>query len=252
MSGTPGLGAFNKDKVANKFGIQLKPKDANKQSPRPSTSSIEKGSTTTGTSNVIKNKTIGDFRTENNINGFGLTNRSPSSKTPEATRKIAEKPLTSKSTSALVNTSINNERSNSLTSNVNHSTAKSKESIKSVPESSSSNVLLPSKSPGTVKRSSITSTDRGISPELSPIKRPSMTKTAERDVSPALSAKQVNAPKTTTKTEAQIEHQKDQPLYKRQLSKTLENTPSTANKTKHQQEPTKTTPTPTPTIAAKR
>jgi hypothetical protein len=167
MSGTPGLGAFNKDKVANKFGIQLKPKDASQRS------STDKKSTPT---NVTKNKTIGDFRTDNSTNGFLLnTNRITSSKTPEPTRKTA----TSKSTSGLANTPVkNNEQSKTLISNVNHSTAKS---------------------PTTTKRSSITPAKPAISP-VPPIKRPSITK-----------------------TEAQIEDKKDQPLYRRQLSKQLDN-----------------------------
>jgi len=166
MSGTPGLGAFNKDKVANKFGIQLKPKDASQRSSTP----------TIGTSNVTKNKTIGDFRTDNSTNGFLLnTNRNTSSKTPEPTRKTA----TSKSTSGLANTPVkNNEQSKTLISNVNHSTAKS---------------------PTTTKKSSITPTKQAISP-VPPIKQPSITK-----------------------TEAQIEDKKDQPLYRRQLSKQLDN-----------------------------
>ncbi|CAF4760979.1 unnamed protein product, partial [Rotaria magnacalcarata] len=35
---------------------------------------------------------------------------------------------------------------------------------------------------------------------------------------------------TNQKTEAQIQHQKDQPLYKRQLSKTLDNNSPPINK----------------------
>jgi hypothetical protein len=187
MSTTPGLGAFNKDKVANKFGIQLKPKDTAQRS-----STEKKPITTTNTSTVTKNKTIGDFRTDNSTNGFLInTNRSTSSKTPEPIRKVNEKSATNKSTSGLVNTSLkSNEQSHSLTSNVNHSTTKSKDSLKS-------------KSPTTTKRVSPTPTNRSVSP-VPPLKQPSKQK-----------------------TEDQIEHQKDLPLYRRQLSKPLENTSST-------------------------
>jgi len=181
MSVTPGLGAFNKDKVANKFGIQLKPKDA----PQRSSTTV-----TTGTSTVTKNKTIGDFRTDKSTNGFLTnTNRPAASKTPETTRKVIEKSLpTNKSTSGLVNTSVNiNQQSTTLTSNVNHSTPKSKESLTT-----------------TTKRSSITPTERAVSP-TPPIKRP-------------------NVPKTETPTQ----DKKDLPLYKkRQSSKPLDSTPST-------------------------
>jgi len=45
MSSSPGLGAFNKDKVASKFGIQLKTKENCKQ-PSPT---IEKRRTPTPT-----------------------------------------------------------------------------------------------------------------------------------------------------------------------------------------------------------
>jgi len=200
MSGTPGLGAFNKDKVANKFGIQLKPKDASQRS------STEKKSTTTTTtsetSNVTKNKTISDFRTNNSTNGFLLnTNRTNSSQTPEPIKKNIGKPVTTKSTSGLVNTPVKtnekpstskstsglvntpvktNEKPTSLTSNINHSTT---------------------------KRSSITPTERAVSP-APPTKRPSVSK-----------------------TESQIKHQKDQPLYRRQLSKPLDNVPPSASTT---------------------
>jgi hypothetical protein len=178
MSKTPSLGSFNQDKVANKFGIQLKPKGSSQQ-------------LSTGTSNITKNKTVSDFRTDNSTNGFlSNTNRSTSSKTSEPIKKIPEKSITSKSTSALTTSSINNERTNSLTSNVNHSTATSKQPS-------------PAKSPATTKRSNIISTERSVSP-VPPVKRPSVSI-------------------TTPKTEAQVEHLKDQPLYRRQLSKPLDN-----------------------------
>lgn len=199
MSVTPGLGAFNKDKVANKFGIQLKPKDATQRS------STEKKSTTTttastSTSNVTKNKTISDFRTDNSTNGFLLNNNRTTPKTPEPMRK----PTTSKSTSGLVNTSVKpNEQSNTLTSNVNHSTT---------------------------KRPSITSTERAASP-APPNKRPSVPK-----------------------SEAQIEHQKDQPLYRRQLSKPLDHTstPSTTAAAKSAATTTTTAPAASPSTSLKR
>jgi hypothetical protein len=75
--------------------------------------------------------------------------------------------------------------------------------------------------------------DRKKSPELSSIKRPNITKTTEHPLSPS---KHASIPTHIIKTEAQIELQKDQPLYKRQLSKTLENATSMGNKIKHQHE----------------
>ncbi len=185
MSATPGLGSFNKDKVANKFGIQLKPKDASQRSAtdkKPIT-------TSSSTSNVTKNKTISDFRTDNSTNGVLLNTTRPTPATkapPEPAKKPLEKTAASKSTSVLVNTSANNDQ---RTSNVNHSTTKSKES-------------LTPKSPSTSKRSSITPTERAVSPAPPP-KRPSVTK-----------------------TEAQPQHLADKPLYNRQSSKPLENTSS--------------------------
>lgn len=120
MSLSPGLGAFNKDKVANKFGIQLKGKDA------PSRTTTEKKPTTPETPTVTKNKTIGDFRTDKNTNGF-LSNLKPS----EPAKKPMTKSPNSKSTTGLVNTSVNPKQqqqqlSSSLPSTNNHSTDKSK------------------------------------------------------------------------------------------------------------------------------
>jgi hypothetical protein len=187
MSVTPGLGSFNKDKVANKFGIQLKPKGSSQQSLTTSTTKIT--STTTGAaSSITKNKTVSDFRANNNTNGF-------SSNTSEPIKKVPDKSLTSKSTSGLVSTSVNNERSDSLTSNVNHSTKKSKEPS-------------PAKSPATAKKSSIISNERAVSP------------------APSVKGPSVSIVTPPHKTEAQIQHQKDQPLYRRQLSKPIDPTSS--------------------------
>ena len=190
MSVTPGLGSFNKDKVANKFGIQLKPKGSSQQLLTTSTTKIT--STATGAaSNITKNKTVSDFRTNNSTNGF-------SSNTSEPIKKVPDKSLTSKSTSGLVSKSVNNEQSHSLTSNDNHSTKKSKEPS-------------PAKSPATAKKSSIISNERAVSP-VPPVKRPS--------------ASIITPSPPPPKTEAQIEHQKDQPLYRRQLSKPIDPTSS--------------------------
>ncbi|CAF1602012.1 unnamed protein product [Rotaria magnacalcarata] len=195
MSVTPGLGAFNKDKVANKFGIQLKAKEVLQQ---PSTPLTAKKITTSKTSCVPKNKTISDFRTDNNVNGF-LSNAdlTSTSSISEATRKHSEKPRTNKPSSGPVNTSARHEQSHSLNTNTNHSTEKSTES-------------LPVKPLEISKKKMITST--------------------EQTVSPALPVKQASVLATNQKTEAQIQHQKDQPLYKRQLSKTLDNNSPPINK----------------------
>jgi hypothetical protein len=242
MSGTPNLGAFNKDKVANKFGIQLKTKDSLTQIQRPLTPTTEKKSTITESSSIVtKSKIVSDFRKQNDSNGFqSNTNHSALLKTPEPTRKLVENSIKSKSSSELISTPINNERRTSLTPNVNHSTTsnpvKSNEPIKSLSPSSSSTNLSPLKSPEIVKRSSLTPINRSVSPEPSSIKRLSLTKSTERAISPVSSIKPPNVPTTINKTEAAIEHQKDQPLYKRQLSKTLDNATSIVNKTKHQHE----------------
>ena len=178
MSVKPGLGAFNKDKVANKFGIQLKAKDA------PTASS--------GASTVTKNKTIGDFRADKSTNGFlNNTNRPVGSKTPEPTRKVIEKtaPINKSST---VNV---NQKSTTLTSNVNHSTTKSKESLTTTTTT-------------TTKRTSPTPGERPASP-TPPVKQQQQQKPA------------------ASKSESSSESKKDQPLYRRQLSKPLDNTPST-------------------------
>jgi hypothetical protein len=69
-----------------------------------------------------------------------------------------------------------------------------------------STISTPVKSSDTVKRSSLTTNDQTKPPE-----------------------KRISVP--TNKTEAEIEYQKDQPLYKRQPSKTLDN--AITSKTKH-------------------
>lgn len=252
MSVTPGLGAFNKDKVANKFGIQLKNKDSNKPSQRPLTSSTEKQTVNTETSTITENEKVNDFRPKNESNGLRtkkhILQQSPSSKTPEPIRKSLENSIKSKSSLELVSTSTNNERRNSLHTNVNHSKAsvlaKSNELINCISpclSSSSSNILLSPKPSTTMKRSSlipVSTMDRRASLTLIDrdiLLEPSLTK---RTVSPKPSVNQSNIPKSKTKTEAEIEHQKDQPLYKRQLSKTLDNLTSMTNKNKHQNEHT--------------
>jgi hypothetical protein len=170
MSVTPGLGSFNKDKVANKFGIQLKNKETTKQSTEKKIFITETTTTTI---------------TMSDLNGFRSNTLAPNQKTLENSAK-------SKSNNELISTSLHNERHDPSNSNVNHSTISS-----SVKLNQSSDIL---------KRSSLTSDDQTKPPE-----------------------KRTSIP--TNKTEAEIEFQKDQPLYKRQLSKTLDNT--ITSKTKH-------------------
>jgi len=204
MSVTPGLGAFNKDKVANRFGIQLKNKDTNKQSQQPST---EKIIINTDTSIVTKNKTVSDFRVQNQSNGFQS----------EPLKKTLENSIKSKSNIELISMPMHNERRDSLNSNVNHSTSLNPVKL---------NSQLSSKLSDTIKIPNLIPKDRSKSPSPSSIKQTNIT---ERSVSPIPSSKQSTIP--TTKTEAQIEHQKDQPLYKRQLSRTLDNTIILTSKT---------------------
>ena len=66
MSVASGLGAFNKDKVANKFGIQLRAKESS----RPSTPASEKKLSPVTPGTVTKNQSIGDFRSASKQNGF--------------------------------------------------------------------------------------------------------------------------------------------------------------------------------------
>ena len=178
MSTASNLGAFNKDKVANKFGIQLKRRNTTQE---PTSPLIERKTTTAEVSNATKNKTVSNFRIDNSANGY-LSNKSTttSSNTSELRRKTTEKTTNNKSTSwKLVNTSTENEENKSLASNIKHSARKS----------------------------------------LDPV------------VSPIPSVKQSNVSKDSLKTQAQIEQQKDQPLYKRQSSKPLNNNTSlTINK----------------------
>jgi len=234
MSVTPGLGAFNKDKVANKFGIQLKNKDTNKQTQQLLTTSTEKRIINTEPSTVTNNKTVSDFYIQKQSNG--IKSNTNLSKTPEPLRKTLENSTKSKSTSGLISTMMHNERNDSLNSNVNHSTSLNPVNSTKSNSQSSSNILLSSKLSDTIKRSSLTSKDRSKSPEPSSIKRTSIIKPTEQTLLSTLSSKRSSIPTTPTKTIAEIEHQKDQPLYKRQLSKTLDNTTSLANKTKHQHE----------------
>ena len=194
MSVTPNLSGFNKDKVANKFGIQLKKKENNQSTQSQSLSS----STET---NILqtKSKTINEFSSENQSNGF-------ISKSSELLKKPLDNSIKSKSTNELISTSSSsNERSSSssLKSNIPHSTnANPVKLINSSIQSDSQSFI-----------STLTSKDRSKSPSPSPNKRTSMTT-------------------TTTKTEAEIEHQKDQPLYKRQPSKPLDNPTSMTNRIK--------------------
>lgn len=219
MSVTPGLGAFNKDKVANKFGIQLKNKD-NKQIQRTLSPSNEKiffdqeQTNLTKTMKIINNKSS----LPNQSNGF-------QSKTPEPLRKTFENIQKSKSTSGLASILIENERPNLFNININHHSTL----INSVQSNSLS--INP------IKRSSLTPNDRTKSPSPSPSlslssSPSSIIKPSERSISPIPSPKRSSIP---TKTEAEIEHQKDQPLYKRQPSKTLDKT-TLIDKHKHQQE----------------
>lgn len=222
MSVTRDLGAFNKNKVANKFGIQLKNKDADKQSQRPLSPSSDKILINTDATTVAKNKTLNDSHSSSKqSNGF-------QSKTPEPIRKSPENSLKSKSNSGHISIPVNNERRDSLNVNVNHSTLSNSVKSNSLSPSTTNNL-----STNPVKRSSLTPNDRSKSPSPSPIKRISIIKTPERSISPIPSPKPSSIP---IKTEAEIEHQKDQPLYKRQLSKTLDNATSLTNKHKHQQE----------------
>ncbi|CAF0872645.1 unnamed protein product [Rotaria sp. Silwood1] len=262
MSVTPGLGAFNKDKVANKFGIQLKAKDTKKQAQRPLNQSTEKQSINIETSTLTENKTVSDFRLQKETNGLKTNknthNQTSSSQTSEPIKKSLENSIKSKSTIGLVSTSTDNEGHDSLNSNVNHSKSlnlvKSDESINSVASSSKSKNLLSSKLSNTVNKSNSASvpTDRRASltlpnqnklPEPSTTKRTSIAKIPEQTVLSQHFVNQSNIPTTKTKTEAEIANKKDQPLYKRQLSKTLDNVTSILNKNKHQLEHVTSSPT---------
>ena len=149
MNLTSGLGAFNKDKVANKFGIQLRPKDSNQSVQRPVTPSIERRNFTSNPFERGKTPVPADLRTSTKINGFSsnsklknVPSQSTTSKTPETRRKVENQLQTSKSTSGLLNSSKDKQQSSTSSSNDNHSKSssiplKSKESVPSTSESKS-------------------------------------------------------------------------------------------------------------------
>ena len=242
MNLTSGLGAFNKDKVANKFGIQLRPKDSTQAVQRPQTPSIERRNFPS--SNPFergKTPVTTDLRTPTKLNGFPSNSKpknvpSPSatSKTPETRRKVDHQLQTSKSTSGLLNSSMDKQQSKTSISNDNHSKSssiplKSKESVPSISES---------KLATATRRASLIPTNQVPSPSPSSVRRESRTKADEPSVSgsaPILSQPSLGST-TKSKTNAEIEHQKDQPLYRRQLSKTLENISPSTGKAKHQPE----------------
>jgi len=176
MSVTSNLGSFNKDKVANKFGIQLKNKNTNAPTQQAISPTNDKK-----ISSVTKNNTICDFRSQDQPNFDSAKSN----------------------VDQLSITTTNEQRRTSLNINSNHST-----------DSNSQLLLL---------QSSDNKKSSSISPSVS--RRTSQSKTPERPIIPTTT--------TTTKTEEEIEHQKDQPLYKRQLSKTLDNNTSTTTKSKH-------------------
>lgn len=265
MSVTPGLGAFNKDKVANKFGIQLKAKDTKKPSQRLLNTSTEQKPSDTKASIITENKTVSDFCLQNELNGFksnkNILNQSPSSQTLQPIRKSLENSKKSKSTIGIASTITLDEQINHSNSNVNHSKSenlvKPNELTNSVYPSSSpssSNISLPSESFNSLKRSSLTpvnndrrtiaaSTGRNKSLEPLSVKQTSVTIITEQPTLPTSSTQQSSIKTMTTKTEAEIEHQKDQPLYKRQLSKTLDNSTPITNKNRHQHEHSTSSPT---------
>ena len=225
MSVASGLGAFNRDKVANKFGIQLKGKDSNQSSSRPATPATTKKFSTTNTSNVSKNQTIGDFRRNINTNG---TNIQPSPMSSPLMVKKSETKVksienssslsTTKSSSGLKNSSNNNERSNASKSSIDHSihlNSSIQTNHQSIP-----------KSPTTRKKS----IESPINQSMNNSKKSSNETVSHNDRTNS------NGLNANTKTNAEIEHQKDQPLYKRQSSKNLDNLSSTNNKNKHQHE----------------
>ena len=242
MSVTPGLGAFNKDKVANKFGIQLKKKETNEKCAQsPLSPSMEMDSTTiTETSTVTKNNTVSDFRSQNQSNGLEwetLSSDRPClssplpSPSPSTSNESTSKPMgqssKSKSTGGLMmmmtSTMANeHQRPASSTSTSNHSNASCPVNSNELIQSTSASSVSTDRPASSIDDSSSTSPARSLLQEGSSAEdKPSLL--LSPPPSPSLA-----------KTEAEIEHQKDQPLYKRQLSKTLDNSTSTMmNKHKH-------------------
>lgn len=227
MSVTPGLGSFNKDKVANKFGIQLKTKDGSKQAARPAN---EPPAT------VSKNKTVSDFRRPTLSNGSAADAKSAApSSTRTSTNSSFQNSVKSKSSIGLVSTGTVEERRKSLTSNENHSTPS--KPVK--PSTSSSNLSSLPLSPETINQTAL-----ARSP--SPVRRPSVAaqppsavrRTSVTSIAPEPTpvSKPADLLPVPAKTEAEIEHQKDQPLYKRQLTKTIDNATAAGQKGKHPHE----------------
>ena len=245
MSVTPGLGAFNKDKVANKFGIQLKKKETNENCVQsPLSPSMEMESTMiTETSTVTKNNTVSDFRSQNQSNGFAsetLSNDRSSlspSKSNESTSKPMGQSSKSKSTAGLMTTTTttttmsNDNRKLSSPSSPSPISTSNHSNDSSCPVNS--NELIQSPSDSSV------STDRRSSPINDDPSVASVARSLLQEVNPVegKASCHLSLSPSLAKTDAQIEHQKDQPLYKRQLSKTLDNSTSVLmNKHKHPHE----------------
>ena len=97
MSVASGLGAFNKDKVANKFGIQLRAKESS----RPSTPSTAKKLSPFTPTNVAKNQSISDFRPETKQNGFPAKKSASTVNKPAPQHHSTSKPTTTKNEAQL-------------------------------------------------------------------------------------------------------------------------------------------------------
>ena len=86
-----------------------------------------------------------------------------------------------------------------------------------------------------IQSSPSTTNENGI--QLNPIHSTNPVKiNSSRSESPVEQATGISQRTSLSKTEAEIEYQKDQPLYKRQLSKSLDNSASAINRMKQIQE----------------
>jgi hypothetical protein len=227
MSEASRLGAFNKDKVANKFGIQLRPKETNKTSSRPSTPLFEKKSSTINASNrTAVSSTDIDSRRQTQINtsrtsrgnGTGV----PSRVDPSTNNNDTLPP--GKSSSGLNNATTSNERTRCSTSSVHHSAVSNRTQTQDTTEGHADSVNSPTSDlRSTGRRTSLNNVDQRLLLPGSSLLDPLNSTGA-----------------SNTKTLAQIEQQKDQPLYRRQSSRTLDPTscPATSKSNAQQHETT--------------
>lgn len=234
MNVTSGLGSFNKDKVANKFGIQLKTKETAKQISSSLSPTIEKRITNEEKSSESTEKCFNDCSIKSEFNENENENENQSSNSSDnfdgSNENKDEKSNIDINQSTITGQTLKKENSNFDLSNINinHST-----SINLI-QSEDRQLFSPCK---TIDERQIISNvfieTRTILENQIQIGSKNSLTTNDLNNGSLTCIKRTSIPISSSKTEAEIEHQKDQPLYKRQLSKTLDNVTSLNNKMKH-------------------